>query len=106
MDYPQNFIVGPVYGRKTSSWNVSEVVGVEAYRRTFIASLKFDGKYFELGSFPTVDDAMEARTRIQEECVSQILAEWKSFQGRDMDIHTIITIIKEHIRKRLETGMV
>ena len=105
MPFPQDFIVGPVYGRKMSSWNASEIVGVEEYHRAYIASLKFDGRYIELGTFPTVDDAMEARLRMQEECVSQILADWKSFQGSGVDIHTVINSIKGRVRARLDAAV-
>ncbi len=100
-DFPQDFIVGPVHGRKASTMDISHAIGVEKYRRGYIAVLKVDDVPIELGKFFTVDDAVETRKRIQQECIDQILKDWKYFMAKGTDACAAIKEIKNNVMARL-----
>ena len=97
-DFPQNFLVGPVHGRKTSTMDISHAVGVKKYRRGYIAVFEMEGIAVELGCFSTVDDAVETRRRIQQECASQILDDWEHFMSAGLDAYAAIKEIKKNVR--------
>lgn len=96
-DFPQDFRVGPVQGRKTSTIDLSSAIGVEKHRRKYDAMLKMGNISIYLGSFNTVDDAVEARQKAQDKCIEQILGDWRYLRSNGMEAREAIEIIKENI---------
>ena len=46
-EFPQDFIVGPVYGRKTSRIKLADTVGIQRQGKKYFATLEMDGVTIE-----------------------------------------------------------
>ena len=101
-EFPQDFIVGPVYGRKTSRISFADAVGIQRRGRKYIATLELDGANVELGAYTTVDDAVEARRNAQEMYVRHVLSNWIKLQPRGKEAIEFAENIRENVRAWLQ----